>query len=99
MKRISLAFLCWLIILSLVILHQAPAQIKPEITQFINAGKYNTAISSLRKQAKEADDVEQLAIVYSQIGEIYYEYLHDYPEAIKAYKKIVNWKCRHANCA
>jgi len=89
MKKISSAFVIWLIILHLVILHQAQAQIKNEITQLINAGKYNAAISSLQKQAKEKNDVEQLAIVYSQIGEIYYEYLHNYPEAIKAYKKII----------
>jgi tetratricopeptide (TPR) repeat protein len=89
MKGISSAFVIWLIILHLVILHQAQAQIKNEITQLINAGKYNAAISSLQKQTREKNDVEQLAIVYSQIGEIYYEYLHNYPEAIKAYKKIV----------
>jgi len=88
MKRISLAFI-WLIFLNLVIFYQSQAQIKSEITQLINAGEYNAAISNLRKQAKEKNDVEQLAMVYSQIGEIYYEYLHRYPEAIKAYSKII----------
>ncbi len=77
------------IIFTSTLLSTAQSQIPGEVTQLINAKKYDAAISRLRKQVKTTKDVE-LAIVYSQIGEIYYDYMHNYPEAIKAYQKIIH---------
>lgn len=60
-----------------------------EVTSLINAGKYEEAISQLKKQLKQSEDVEQLSLIYNQIGEIQYEHLHDYTSALKTYQSIV----------
>jgi len=60
-----------------------------EITSLINDGKYEDAVSKLKKQLDNTKDVEQISLIYNQIGEIQFEYLHDYRSALETYQSIL----------
>jgi len=60
-----------------------------EITSLISDGRYEEVVSRLKKQLKHTKDIEQLSLIYNQIGEIQYEHLHDYHAALKTYQSIV----------
>jgi len=63
-----------------------------EITELVDRGEYSTAISKLRKRLKGLKQIDAIALTYSKMGKIYYEYLHNYPSAIGSYKQIISLK-------
>lgn len=60
-----------------------------KVNSLISNGKYIEAITKLEKQLEHTKDVEQLSLIYNQIGEIQYEHLHDYRSALKTYQSIL----------
>lgn len=84
---IQRAMLCMLLI-SLV-LSTAHAQ-RDEVTSLLEEQRYAEATTKLEKLAKSAKDIGTRSRCYYQLGEIYYNYTQQYPEALKAYKKILS---------
>ncbi len=60
----------------------------PDISEFVNARDYRSAINKLNDLLKSADQPDQKALIYYQIGSIYYEYIHDYNQAISSFQKV-----------
>lgn len=59
------------------------------IAELVEAGEYEEAISKLKARLKSLKTPELIADTYFQIGDIYYKYLHDYPKALRTYRKVV----------
>lgn len=75
----------------LMVLSSAHAQLD-EITSLLQEQRYPDAVAKLEKLAKSSKDIETRSRSYHQLGEIYYNYTQQYPEALKAYKKILDMK-------
>jgi len=91
MKKILHLWLFWLTFICLITLSFAQAPID-EITELVDRGEYSTAITKLRKRLKSLKQVDDIVLTYNQMGKIDYEYLHDYPSAIKVYNQIISLK-------
>ena len=69
-----------------------------EVHVLIQAGHYTEANDKLEALAKSAKDIAVKSWCYYQIGEIHYNYTHQYTRAIEAYDKILsleeNGACR-----
>jgi len=61
----------------------------PDISEFISSRNYKGAIDKLNDYLKSADQPEHKALIYYQIGSIYYEYIHDYNQAILSFQKVL----------
>ncbi len=63
-----------------------------EVNDLIKARRYPEAISKLETLATSTKNVESRSSYYHQLGEVYYNYTHQYPEAIKTYQKIIRMR-------
>ena len=63
-----------------------------EITTLIEQRRYTEAVAQLKIHLKTAHDVESRSRYYYQLGELYYNYTQQYPEALKAYERILGLK-------
>ena len=63
-----------------------------EVTSLLDQQHYTEAAAKLEKLAKSSKDIETRSRCYYQLGEIYYNYTQQYPEALKAYKKILGMR-------
>ena len=59
------------------------------VTTLLESGKYHEAAQLLEKSALSTKRVEQLSGIYEKLGDIYYAYTHEYPQALKIYDKII----------
>ena len=84
------AISCMLLLL-LMVLSTAYAQLD-EVTSLLEEQHYTEAATKLEKLAKSSKDIETQSRYYYQLGEIYYNYTQQYPEALKAYEKILGMK-------
>ena len=55
----------------------------------IEAGDYTEAIHKLEALVESTEDIEVKSWCYYQMGEIYYNYTHQYTHAGAAYDKIL----------
>ncbi|MCG9126854.1 tetratricopeptide repeat protein [Candidatus Poribacteria bacterium] len=60
-----------------------------EVRNLIQQKNYNDAIKMLEILIEESNGVELQSQYHNQLGEIYYNYTHQYPEALKVYKEIL----------
>lgn len=60
-----------------------------EVHTLVQARRYTEAINKLEALAESAKDIAVKSWCYYQIGEIYYNYTHRYPQAAGAYDKIL----------
>lgn len=60
-----------------------------EVHVLIETGDYTEAIHKLEALAESAKDIEVKSWCYYQIGEIYYNYTHQYNQAVAAYDRIL----------
>lgn len=60
-----------------------------EMHVLIQAGRYTDANNKLETLAESAEDIAVKSWCYYQIGEIHYNYTHQYTRAIEAYDKIL----------
>lgn len=86
---IQRAKLCMLL-MSLV-LSIAHAQ-QDEVTSLLEEQRYAEAAAKLEKLSESAKDIETRSQLYYQLGEIYYNYTQQYPQALKAYEKILGMR-------
>ncbi len=63
-----------------------------EVTSLIKEGYYTQAISKLTLLSESTKDLEKLSRYYYQLGEIYYTYTQQYPEALNVFQSILNLK-------
>ena len=60
-----------------------------EITSLLQEQRYTEAVAKLEKIVKSSKDIEIRSRCYYQLGEIYYNYTQQYPEALKSYERIL----------
>ena len=60
-----------------------------DLNSLIQSGNYEQAISNLQKLAHDSNDAENLSGIYHQLGEIYYQYTHNYSKAVTVYDQIL----------
>ena len=60
-----------------------------EVHDLIQTGRYTEANNKLETLAESAEDIAVKSWCYYQIGEIHYNYTHQYTRAIEAYDKIL----------
>ena len=60
-----------------------------DIGTLLERGKYQEAAQLLEKLAVSTNSVEQLCGIYEKLGDIYYAYTHQYPQALNVYDKII----------
>ena len=65
---------------------ETPAQ---QVATLLERGKYHEAAQLLEKSAVSTKRVEQLSGIYEKLGDIYYAYTHQYPQALEVYDKII----------
>ena len=65
-----------------------------EVHVLVEAGRYTEANNKLEAIAESTTDIEVKSWCYYHIGEIYYNYTHQYTRAIKAYDKILSLKSK-----
>ena len=88
---------CFLILSIAAFLLASSLALKPEdlgkpwdeVARLINDRNYAGAIGRLHDYAKSSSEVERLAEIYYRIGFINHLYIHDYDEALDAYRKVV----------
>jgi tetratricopeptide (TPR) repeat protein len=66
------------------------------ITTLLESGKYHEAAQLLEKLADSTESVEQLCGIYEKLGDVYYAYTHQYPQALKVYDKIIQLSSKGA---
>ena len=66
----------------------AYAQVE-DVNALVQAGKYTQAIDKLEALAESAEDITVKGLCYYQIGEIHYNYTHQYNRALAAYDNIL----------
>ncbi len=59
------------------------------IATLLERGKYHEAAQLLEELAVSIKSVEQLSGIYEKLGDIYYAYTHQYPQALSIYDKII----------
>lgn len=60
-----------------------------EVHVLVEAGRYTEANNKLEAIAESTKDIEVKSWCYYHIGEIYYNYTHQYTKAVEAYDKIL----------
>ena len=60
-----------------------------EVNTLVQAGRYTEANNKLEALAESAKDIAVKSLCYYQIGEIHYNYTHQYARAAAAYDKIL----------
>ncbi len=63
-----------------------------DITSLIKERRYPEAVAQLKIYLKTSTDVDTRSQSYHQLGELYYNYTQQYPEALKAYERILGLK-------
>ena len=63
-----------------------------DITALIKERRYPEAVAQLKINLKTSTDVDMRSQYYYQLGELYYNYTQQYPEALKAYERILALK-------
>ena len=76
---VALMLLCW---------SSAYAHFE-EVHVLVEAGRYTEANNKLEALAESTKDVEVKSWCYYHMGEIYYNYTHQYTKAVEAYDKIL----------
>ncbi|MCE2395824.1 tetratricopeptide repeat protein [Candidatus Poribacteria bacterium] len=66
------------------------------IATLLERGKYHETAQLLEKLADSTDSVEQLCGIYEKLGDIYYAYTHQYPQALSVYDKIIQLSSKGA---
>ncbi len=66
----------------------AYAQVE-DVNALVQAGDYRQAVNKLEALAESAEDVTLKGLCYYQIGEIHYNYTHQYNRAVAAYDNIL----------
>ena len=66
------------------------------VATLLERGKYDEAAQLLEKHADSTKSVEQLCGIYEKLGDIYYAYTHEYPQALKVYDKIIQLSSKGA---
>lgn len=79
--------------LTLFVCIEARAQ---DIATLLQMGKYHEAAQLLEKSAGSTKRVEQLSGIYEKLGDIYYAYTHQYPQALEVYNKIIQLSSKGA---
>jgi len=64
----------------------------PEVADLMNSRNYKGVIEKLNSYAKESTQPDQKAWIYYQIGYVYFGYVHDYDQAISAFRKVLSIK-------
>lgn len=70
----------------------SPCAQQDDITTLVKERKYPEAVAQLKIKLKTSTEVETRSQFYYQLGEIYYNYTQQYPEALKAYERILGLK-------
>ena len=63
-----------------------------DVTALIKERRYPEAVAQLKINLKTSSNVDMRSQYYYQLGEIYYNYTQQYPEALKAYERILALK-------
>ncbi len=69
----------------------AYAQVE-DVNALVQAGDYTQAVDKLEALAESAEDINLKGLCYYQIGEIHYNYTHQYNRAVAAYDNILKLK-------
>ena len=67
-----------------------------QVATLLERGKYHEAAQILEKLAGSTKSVEQLSGIYEKLGDIYYAYTHQYPQALSVYDKIIQLSSKGA---
>lgn len=93
LKKSLLIFCLFTGILSVMLIVSTSSHAQQdEITTLVKERKYTEAVAQLKIQLKTTTDGETRSQYYYQLGEIYYNYTQQYPEALKAYERILGLK-------
>ena len=76
------------VLLVLLLSPLAYAQID-DVNALVQAGDYTQAVDKLEALAESAEDIAVKSLCYYQIGEIHYNYTHQYTKAVAAYDNIL----------
>ena len=60
-----------------------------DVNALVQAGHYTQAVDKLEALAESAEDIIVKSLYYYQIGEIHYNYTHQYTRAVAAYDNIL----------
>ena len=60
-----------------------------DMNALVQAGQYQEAVNKLEALAESAEDTVVQSLCYHQIGDIHYNYTHQYTKAVAAYDKIL----------
>ena len=90
-RLLSIGLTVCILLLNGAVISVAHTQIV-NVSELIDAGKYDEATRTLRKLADSTTDIDQLGGIYHQLGEIHYNYTREYPEALRAYNRIIQLK-------
>ena len=90
-KVFSLYFITVTSILLLLFVSSTFAQ-QDDISSLIKERRYPEAAAQLKIRLKTSIDVDIRSQSYHQLGELYYNYTQQYPEALKAYERILGLK-------
>ncbi len=82
-----LRFLLYVLLVMLVS-SSAYAQ-SEEVNALVQAGRYTQAVDKLEALAESVEDIAVKGLCYYQIGEIHYNYTHQYAKAAAAYDNIL----------
>lgn len=63
-----------------------------DISSLIKERRYPEAVAQLKIHLKASTDGETRSQYFHQLGEIYYNYIQQYPEALNAYERILGLK-------
>ena len=66
------------------------------VATLLEQGKYHEAAQLLEKSANSTKRIEQLSGIYEKLGDIYYAYTHQYPQALEVYDKIIQLSSKGA---
>lgn len=77
-----------ILVLQISILTHINAQ-NEEVNELIQQQRYTDAIKMLETLVEKSKNVELRSQYYNQLGELYYNYTHEYTKAINVYKAIL----------
>jgi len=60
-----------------------------EMNALVQAGQYTEAVNKLEALAESAEDTNVKSLYYYQLGDIHYNYTHQYNRALAAYDNIL----------
>ena len=92
-SRLKWFFCAAIFCLTLFVSTETRAQ---DIATLLERGKYHEAAQLLEKSASSTKRVEQLSGIYEKLGDIYYAYTHQYPQALEVYDKIIQLSSKGA---